>query len=954
MWHSVCFAYMWNPWIWGPLFGGNEVSRMLAIVLVGCSLALGALAGPIELQNFDTHSRLSIALDSGVAVDQKFGPKGFTVLFKDVSLVDLGAPFGQERAWLKTLDLRGDTRVGNLTLQETTEGVVLSGQWKFPTGKAALAKPEMEVFSFRDKEPSLFVLDLWVKKGITLAEARRREEEAHKKRESELRAALQKKAEERKLAFYHEEVRPREVEDFCRTPVSETNDVILALRPAHPRLEFKRWFPMTIADEDFRYTQPDPVTVEKSREAQFVRLAQKLYEDGRPALAVRTVDFLRDEFPQSKFLPEMKFLATNALKKLGHDEAYARELEALALDLKGTPIGQRASQYLAATAYEQGEYMKAMEQFMTLIRDYPKSPKLWVYHLGVAESLYEIKQTDRAAKEYQWILENTEDVQAQAEAAFRSGDLYLDRKQYEQALASYFRGLKHYGDQSKQYPEVHLNHAESLYGLGQFDRAAELYRNFLSTFPGHPSGWRATFRIGEILGRKTEASEREAARGWFYDTINLFPMSKGAVLSRLKLLPCGDHGGYTQATAERFFREQAEGFEGGTDVDMTGYSDALALTKVRTLSIFGDPTAALNVGVKALAARAGDVTQREITAIIRNEFKKEILELLDNGKNNEALAVYKKFTRVLSESDQGVSPYFVLRLSGAAADLNLGILALSLVKDYDSRMKAYENGQKSARMLASGTAGTPQDDVLSAEYFDKRLLQQEQAMAEARAVWMSSRSVEKVRALLTGVTQESAAAYDKEMLLSVADAEAGQSETALEHALKAFSYLPDLDKRRRAFGEGRHHQTLAWIATLQERAGRTADAAKSYQAVVEEQGDSKLIRTHSSLTGLGVPDPISGADAWMKIAALQEQLKQWDAAASAYEAAQKAGRTGPAALYSYARVLERSPASARKKQAQEVLQKIVDAPGTGAQDEFWKNLAKQKLATQSLESNQGG
>ena len=74
-----------------------------------------------------------------------------------------------------------------------------------------------------------------------------------------------------------------------------------------------------------------------------------------------------------------------------------------------------------------------------------------------------------------------------------------------------------------------------------------------------------------------------ASRVQYYNTINQFPFSPGATLARLRLLPCGDHGGLTYEAAEKFFSEDLAKYTGSGEVDMVPFKGLAALTRFRTL-----------------------------------------------------------------------------------------------------------------------------------------------------------------------------------------------------------------------------------------------------------------------------------------------------------------------------------------------------------------------------------
>src|SRR5688572_14121563 len=85
----------------------HSAGRMLAVRFALVIAALVAFAPravaslPVDLKTFESHSRITVRVDSGVKVTIKNDPQGFTLHFPDLSMVDLGAPFGEEKSWSK-------------------------------------------------------------------------------------------------------------------------------------------------------------------------------------------------------------------------------------------------------------------------------------------------------------------------------------------------------------------------------------------------------------------------------------------------------------------------------------------------------------------------------------------------------------------------------------------------------------------------------------------------------------------------------------------------------------------------------------------------------------------------------------------------------------------------------------------------------------------------------------
>ncbi|HTL12542.1 MAG TPA: tetratricopeptide repeat protein, partial [Bdellovibrionota bacterium] len=503
-----------------------KVLTFVGVMLAALSAQADSPFPKIEIQTFETHSRIVVPVDPGVQTVWSSTASGFDLLLKDISLLDLGIPFGSEKSWVEGLDQTGDQRVGHITVAEEPAGVRIKGHWKYPGGDKAPADPAMVTFDYHNRIPPTYVVDFWQKAGPTLVEARKAEK---RRRQLEALKVAQATAERRVRRRVASLKRQHDVADagkYCKEPLGDERDVFVEFRPARQEIDFGRWFPVTTPDADYPYYEPKGDT----EEDQYLKLALDLYRAGKLALAVRTAEFFNKEHPGSALSNEMKFMRANAMLKLGLGAEAERLLKELVVDAPGSPAALHAGTYMAVKAVRDKNSLGALESFLWLYKHYPNHRLAWVFQLGSAEAMFELRQTEKASKAYQWVVENAPDKAAQAEAALRIGDLFLDRGQYAQALAAYFKGLKYYGDQSDSVPTALVNRAETLYWLGQYDRAEQAFKEYLDKHSGHPSAWRAAFRLGEILGRKGGDDFREQSRGMFFQTINRFPFSPGATL----------------------------------------------------------------------------------------------------------------------------------------------------------------------------------------------------------------------------------------------------------------------------------------------------------------------------------------------------------------------------------------------------------------------------------------
>jgi tetratricopeptide (TPR) repeat protein len=917
----------------------------LSLITSGTARATATDSSGVQIQTFKTHSRILFSIDESVPAHLKSTAKGFELTLDGIGLSDIGAPLGEEKTWAEQFAEKGDPRVKDLKFTEVGVGLKIQGSWKFPQGKEALITPQMETFEYRQSTPAHYVLDFWLKQGSLT-----RSQYDAKKKDQET-AARQKQSEEEKRERAERKIasqkRMAEINDttrFCKEPLTDKNDVSLRFLPLHQTIDFKQWFPGTTPD-----SAPGPYHYEEGDSAkadgQYVKLALDLYKQGKYALTLRTIDFFdKEQNETSSYKREMDFLRANTLIKLGMPEKAQPILKSLMSQAKESPEALSSAMYLAAKEMDKNNPLAAADSLLWLETNEPNYVDAWVFHLGVAEQLYTLNQTDRALKEYEWVVEKSPNAAAKAMAGLRSADLYMKRFEYDQALAGYFQALHYFDNEAKNYPPLYINRAEAMFGLGQYDRAKEAFTEFLNRFPGHPAGWRATYRLGEIEARKPDTVSQEASRVQYYNTINQFPFSPGATLARIRLLPCGDHGGLTYEAAEKFFSEDLAKYTGSGEVDMVPFKGLAALAHFRTLIAFEKDPAAVDAAIAELSKPSNLELHEMIRASLNGIFRKSVLGLLGAGKKYEALNFYKDKSSMLPKSTAFPEEAdYLLKLSEAASDLGLGSLAKEITDRY-SKMSA------KGREVASVSGDMAE-----------RLQTSEQHFTQGKALWVSQgmKAEVEVRKQLEQVQAESPFSYQRELILALMDQQSGKLPSALAHAVRAQLLNPSKEGV-----ETKDLRVQAWIADLQFQAGDKGVAYEMYrnlenhlrlQQELAKKKAAPVVAIDSESLTLGIPPMPALDNVVIAEGQILESQGRWGEATTTYARAMGDGLGGNQVVYRYAMSLKKTGDQAK---AHTVLEKLAAdrqlASGETAaatseaggleETDFWKKLAKEALA----------
>ncbi len=879
----------------------------------------------VQINSFKTHSRFSVKLDHGFNIDLKSDKTGFEIFLPNVCFLDLGAPLGEERKWASSYEGISDKRLKSVKLSESREGLKITGVWNYPVGSEEFAYPDMETFDFKDKTAGIYFIDFWWKKGPTLLQVK--ENNKKKKQKVAIDDAKEKAAKrlQRRIARLKLKKYKEDAGRFCRQIWQDDTDVFLPFRPVHEKFDFSKWFPMNRPDSNFPYFEPSS----KSKEATYVRLALNLYRQGKPALVVRTLEFFENEFPNSPFRHEMNFLRANALIKLGLYDQAMPYFSKIVIDGKDTPVALHVRMYLAGTSIESKQYLLAIEHFSWLIANYPKHRLKWVFHLGAAEGLYAIKHTNRAAKEYQWVIENALRVDERVEAALRIGDLYLDRREYAQALAVYFRSVKRFESDLSRYPGFFLNRAETLYWLGEYERSEKEFHEFLKKYPNYPAGWRATFRLAEIYGRQAGKDSREKTQKWLYETVNRFPFSPGATLARARLVPCGDHGGFDQTAALKFFEDEMKNFSDREDakqsIILTEYRDYHDLQKILSLMMLDQEEKGVSVSLEILNERPNSKAAKIVGEMVLQLFGQAIVKLIREDKKYDALVFFEKKEKLLPQRKLWPNPEFMLKLSRAAADTGLPVLSKSLLSKFQRASDAID----ASRSIAA------EDDISK---FEKKLKDSEFNFTKAKGLWIKSGmgDEEQIKEFLDKVIEESPFSYEKELILGLIEDKKNNVEGALKHAILAQSlshgdYVNDL-------------RVLAWTAGLQTKNKAFDAALESYKRIdeiIKNKSQTKIKDDALALSEqVGIPDfPDDNKRVVLQIDIYEIQKNYEDGVKFIEEKIAK-GIKDNNILYQYATMLGKTNNYENEKKARAVFAEIVKSK----KDDFWKKLAQEVLA----------
>ncbi|MBS1958642.1 MAG: tetratricopeptide repeat protein [Bdellovibrionales bacterium] len=882
--------------------------------------AASVFADPLEIQSTASYSRLKLALDSSFnpkIIDTK---KGFEIQIPAATLMDIGIPFGGETEFETQINKIKDSRLKNVQVKELSNSLLIKGEYVFPTGKDTLANPSMEHFEFRQQESGRWVVDFWFKKGPTVIARDQKEKSDEAKRKKNEEMELVRKENERKAARDKRLLESKSATSFCEQPVERNNTVFLKFRPDHAKLNFSSYFPEHIPDHRFEYTEPKG----DSEEARMVRLALKLSRENKYALVVKTIDFFKKEYPKSIYLDEMKFLKASAFYRLGLEDQGREQISDLAKGARGTEAGLQAAAFIAVQSFRKEEWLTALEAFMNIKREFPKHALTWLFRYGIAECLYEIKQSEQAATEYEWIAKNAPKAAIRAEAMFKLGDINYDRNQFAQAIQAYSANIKKNPEAVSQYPAVVLNLAEAYFQLEEYPRAEREYAHYLDVGRTQPNAWRAHLRMAEIQNiHKPIDAETEKS---YIDTINKYPMTPGAVVARMRLLPCGSHGGFDLASAERFFKSpEVARFETVSELYSSTFRELVSITEVRTLISFGQDQKAVDRAMDHLRENPSFDVRKLIEQAMIGGIKRLLDEQTKAGDFISALGTFEKYGDYLPlPNHDPMVDDLRLKLAKYASETKLTTLALKIIEPY-RRMSDIQ--QKD--LLAAIEKNLTLDSVVE---------QEERNYIEAKTRWNGGtfkvddeKAANEFLALLGSIREISPHAWDRDLMKALFFQEKKDYGKAYDLAFK-------LTKKIAALKPGEQAQFWNWYGEAAKNADQPAEAIKGFhnsRLLVQKLSE----KDRDELNFQHLPPTPAVTTLVYSEGEVMENQQKWKEAVALYSDAIENKIGGNHVLYAHARAILKEGGRDSKKLASRSLEKIQQSQD----DDVWKSLAQKAL-----------
>ncbi|MCC6137178.1 MAG: tetratricopeptide repeat protein [Bdellovibrionaceae bacterium] len=268
--------------------------------------------------------------------------------------------------------------------------------------------------------------------------------------------------------------------------------------------------------------------------------AKKMFDKKDFKSFFKSKKIFNKKYPKSKYTEMISFMAADALL-LTYEKEKSPELlsealityDSLVSKYPASSITERTYLLLGYIRMQEEKYLDAARSLKTYVELYKNSPLRENIKLILAQSLMRTKQYKDAGVIYDE-LSKTESADVREAAAFDTGDVFLEKKDYVNAIKYYSAAIDAYPQAVKKYDNIYFNLAEAQFMNEDYKDSLKSYRTFIEQHPQNKFSGYAWTRIGEIL--EIANKDEKTWRGFYNESIFRFNNEEGARIARIHLI----------------------------------------------------------------------------------------------------------------------------------------------------------------------------------------------------------------------------------------------------------------------------------------------------------------------------------------------------------------------------------------------------------------------------------
>ena len=391
----------------------------------------------------------------------------------------------------------------------------------------------------------------------------------------------------------------------------------------------------------------DIIPKDGNDENEEARLLLVLFKNKRNAVFLQQAKDYMEKYPESPYEEIVRYMMADTHYRMwlsGRDpldfEAAMGLYRSLTERFPDSPLRNRTLLLMGYSFVDRGDSFTALTTFQRFNRLDPNSRYHDQVQLAIAQSYLKLGRYEDADRLLTELEKEGKTENVRWEAAFRKGDIFFKKKDFNRALAEYDAATKRYGKASKLFPSAYYNSAEAKFQLKDYKESLMSYLEFLKAFPSHNHGGYALTRVGELLD--ILGAPKKRVMGAYLESIFRFRNHPGAGLARLRFLT-GRFPDLKQKELEPALTEIDKLTKQMTELpDFQDVNELTTLVVSDGLTRRGDYSKAGQLLVQKYQQNPQSSSRDKYLKRITHNITQEIKSSVDKADFIEALRVYSK------------------------------------------------------------------------------------------------------------------------------------------------------------------------------------------------------------------------------------------------------------------------------------------------------------------------
>ncbi len=210
----------------------------------------------------------------------------------------------------------------------------------------------------------------------------------------------------------------------------------------------------------------------KNQEKELFLVAQKAFEDGFYDVAIRYIEQLIQEYPQTEHLVQSKLLLGQCYF---FQSQYLKAYDIFNSLLKYAEFKDATLFWLGETFLKGMDYGQAEKNYRQLIALFPESSYAPQAYYSLGWTYFEQEKYADSQQSFAEFVDKYPRHQLAEDAAFKVGESYFHLREYNDAINAFKNYLQYY-QQTGRHAEAYFYLAESFYYQDEYQQAVDYYR----------------------------------------------------------------------------------------------------------------------------------------------------------------------------------------------------------------------------------------------------------------------------------------------------------------------------------------------------------------------------------------------------------------------------------------------------------------------------------------------